>query len=130
MLIEIEHYYSVCILHCEGRFVAGPEMEYMQAKLDEIRKLVCAKLLVDFQDVTSIGSIGVTFIVAAYTSVVQPGGRFVLTGVNPRVRYVLDLTRISTVMPLASDLASGLALLGAESTVAPLGLSNCVSAKL
>ena len=58
---------------------------------------------------------GVTFIVAAWKSVMRrSGGRFVLTGVNPRVRLVLDLTRISTVIPLAPDLASGLAILGAE----------------
>jgi anti-anti-sigma factor len=119
MFIEVRQQYDgFCILHCEGALVPGPEMHYMQARLDEIGKLTCTRLLVDFQDVTAIGSMGVTFIVAAWKSVMRrPGGRFVLTGVNKRVRLVLDLTRISTVIPIASDLASGLAILGPEAAV-------------
>jgi anti-anti-sigma factor len=117
MLIEIEHYKGICILHCKGRFVAGPEMEYMcaKAKMDEIKKLACDTVLADFEDVGSLGSMGVTFIVGIYTSVMRrPGGRFVLAGVSPHVRHVLDLTRLSTIIPLASDLAAGLEILQAE----------------
>ena len=101
----------------------------MQAKLDEIKKLSCTRLLVDFRDVISIGSLGVSFILDAWKSVVrEPGGRFVLTAANPRVRRVLDLTRISSIVPLAPDLASGLVILGVEATVASPAFSNCVSA--
>jgi anti-anti-sigma factor len=115
MLIEIEQYDRVCILRCKGRFVAGPEMEYLETKLHDIKKLACTNVLADFQDVTCIGSMGVTFIVGVYTSVVRkPGGRFVLAGINPHVRHVLDLTRLSTVIPLTPDVASGLAVLRAE----------------
>lgn len=100
-------------------------MEYVQTKMDEIKKLACAKVLADFQDVTSIGSMGVTFIVAAYTSVMrQPEGRFVLAGVNPHVKHVLDLTHLSTLIPLASDLASGLAILRAQAPMASPSLSS------
>jgi len=112
MLIEIEQRDQVCILHCKGRLVAGPEMEYMQIKMDEIKRVACTKVLVDFHDVTSIGSMGVAFVVGIYTSVVRrPGGRFVLAGHNPLVLHVLDLTRLSTVIPLAPDLSAGLAML-------------------
>jgi anti-anti-sigma factor len=125
MHVEIEHDDRVCILHCKGRFVAGPEIEYLQTKLDEIQRLDCTQLLADFQDVTCIGSMGVTFIVVAYNSVMRrPGGRFVLAGVNPLVKHVLDLTRLSTIIPLACDLASGLAVLRAEAPVGPMALSS------
>jgi anti-anti-sigma regulatory factor len=40
-----------------------------------------------------------------------PGGRFVLIGANSRVREVLELTRLSTIIPLAADMSSGLAVL-------------------
>ena len=43
--------------------------------------------------------------------VAKPDGRFVLVGAQQRVREVLDLTRLSSILPLASDMASGLALL-------------------
>ena len=112
MLIEIEQKDRMCILRCKGRFVAGPEMEYMQTKLDDIKRLACIRVLVDFQDVTSIGSMGVTFIVGVYTSVARkPGGRFVLAAANPLVQHVLHLTGLSTVLPQSPDVASGQAAL-------------------
>jgi anti-anti-sigma factor len=96
-------------------------MEYMQTKLDEIKRLVCIKVLADFEHVTAIGSMGVAFVVGIYTSVMRkPGGRFVLAGVTPLVYHVLDLTRLSTVIPLAPDLASGLAGLRTEAAVQPI----------
>lgn len=131
MSIEIQDKYDcVYVLHCEGSLVPGPELEYLQTRLDEIKRLACTRLLIDFQDVAAIGSIGVTFIVGAYSSVTgQPGGCIVLTGVNQYVRQVLDLTRLSTLIPLASDLAAGLAILRAEPPLPSLSLSNCSTAK-
>jgi anti-anti-sigma regulatory factor len=50
-------------------------------------------------------------VVAIYTSVSNSGGRFVLVGALPLVQKVLDLTRLSTVIPIAPDLGSGLSQL-------------------
>jgi anti-anti-sigma factor len=126
MVIEIEQQYDgVCILRCKGPFLPGPDLTYMQTKMDEVKRLTCSKVLVDFQDVASIGSMGASFIVGVYTTVMkQAGGRFVLTGFNPCVRHVLDLTGLSSVIPMASDLASGLSILRAEAPMAPLALSG------
>jgi len=121
MQIDIEQGDRVCILHCKGRLVVGPEMDYLQTKMDEIKRLACINVLADFQEVTAIGSMGVAFVVGIYTSVLRrPGGRFVLAGINPLVLHVLDLTRLSTVIPLAPDLASGLALLRADAPMGPM----------
>ena len=112
LLIEIEQSGDVCIVHCKGRFVPGPEMGYMQSKMDDIRRLASAKVLADFRHVTSIGSVGITFNIAIYNFVMlKPGGRFVLAGAGPRVRRVLELTRLNTVIPMTPDLPSGLAVL-------------------
>jgi len=120
MLIEIEQHDRYCILRCKGRFVAGPEMEYMQTKMEDIKRLVCIKVLADFQDVAAIGSMGVAFIVGVYTSVIRkPSGRFVLAGAGAPIQHVLDLTGLSTVIPQASDLASGLAMLRADAPMDP-----------
>jgi anti-anti-sigma factor len=116
MFVGIERHERICILRCVGRFVSGPQIEYMQSKLNEVKRLRCTHVLADFRGVSAIGSMGVGFLVGIYTSIVsQTGGRFVLAGANPLVRTVLDLTRLDTVIPLAPDLASGLKLLGAES---------------
>ena len=114
VLIEIELNDHICVLRCHGPFVSGRETEYMQTKLDEIKRMACTRVLADFEHVSSIGSMGVGFLVGAYTSVVKkPGGRFLLAGASPSVRHVLDLTRLNTIIPQASDFPSGLALLSA-----------------
>ena len=115
LLIEVEHRDDVCILHLKGRVVTNADPELVHA-LDEIKSRNCYRLLVDLRDVLMIGSTGIGFLVGLYTSITKiPGGRFVLVGPNQRVRDVLDLTRLSTIIQLAPAMASGLAALQAES---------------
>ncbi|HTR38282.1 MAG TPA: STAS domain-containing protein [Bryobacteraceae bacterium] len=112
MTIEIEHSDDICILRCQGRFASGPDLEYMQARLEQIKVLGCRRLMVDFTEVSSIGSMGVGFLVAVFTSVIRNGGgRFVLAGAQPFVLQVLEITGLNTVIPLAPDVASGIAAL-------------------
>jgi anti-anti-sigma factor len=82
-------------------------------------------VLADFQQVTCIGSMGVAFIVGIYTSVIRkPGGRFVLAGAGPHVQHVLDLTRLSTVVPQAVDFASGLSILQSDAAAVPANVAT------
>ena len=111
MLIEVKQKDEVCFLRCEGRFVAGMDPEYLRAKTDEIKGLNCKKVLADFSDVSDVGSAGIGFIVGVYMSTRNSGGHFVLVGLRPGVREVFDLTRVSTAIPLAADIVSGLAIL-------------------
>lgn len=115
LFVGIEHHDRVCILRCEGRFVSGPQIEYMQSKLNDVKAMPCTHVLADLRGVTAIGSMGIGFLVGIYTSVVsKTDGRFVMVGANPLVRTVLRLTRLDTVIPLAPDLSSGLKTLGSH----------------
>ena len=115
LLIELEHRDDICILHLKGRVVTTADPELIHVT-DEIKSRNCYRLLVDLRDVLMIGSTGIGFLVGLYTSITKiPGGRFVLVSPNQRVRDVLDLTRLSTIIQLAPDMASGLAALHAES---------------
>ena len=112
MQIELNQIDDVCILRFEGRFTTGSDPESLRRRAEEIKQLNCGKVLVDFREVISIGSTAIGFIVAIYSSVTKtPEGRFVLVGAQPRVREVLDLTRLSSILPMADDVASGMALL-------------------
>jgi len=112
MLIELNQIDDVCVLRFEGRFTTGSDPEFLRGKAEELKRLACGKVLVDFREVVSVGSTAIGFIVAIYSSVTKmPGGRFVLVGAQPRVREVLDLTRLSTILPMAADIASGMAAL-------------------
>jgi anti-anti-sigma factor len=112
MLIELQQKDDIFVLRFQGRIATGADLEYLTNKLEEVRNRRSDKVLADFREVTSIGSTGIGFVVGVYTSVVKmPGGRFVLIGANPRVREVLELTRLSTIISLADDMNSGLAML-------------------
>jgi anti-anti-sigma factor len=115
MLIEIESQDDVCILRLKGRFVTATDLDYLREQTDEIKIRNCGKLLVDLSEVSSIGSTVIGFFVDLYTSTTKKAaGRFMLAGANSRVREVLDLTRLSTLIPLAADTVSGLAVLRGE----------------
>jgi anti-anti-sigma factor len=111
MIVEFDQQNDVCVVRFKGRLVSDQDREYLVAKWDEIKKLNRGKVLADFREVPSIASMGIGFVVAIYTSVSNSGGRFVLVGALPLVQKVLDLTRLSTIIPIAPDLASGLSQL-------------------
>jgi len=113
ILIEIERLRDVCLLRFKGRFHPGEHSEYLKAKMDEINTLRCTKVLADFEDVPAVGSTGLSFIVDLYRA---SSGRFVLVGAQPRVRKVLDITGLSTMIALAPDVESGLAVLYDENS--------------
>lgn len=118
MLIKIERQDDVCILHLSGRFATGADMEYLRAKSEEIRSALSAKVLVDLCEVPSMGSTAIGFVVGIYSSVTKnPGGRFVMVGAAPRVREVFDLTRLSEVIPWASDIPAGMAILHSATAI-------------
>ena len=117
MLIEIKQKDKICFVRCEGHLITA-DHEYLRAKKDEIKEANCKKVLADFSEVSDIGSAGIGFIVGVYTSTKNSGGRFVLVGLRPRVREVLDRMLVSTVIPLAADIASGLATLRDEGLAA------------
>jgi anti-anti-sigma factor len=119
VVIELERQDDVCILALKGRFGTGADPERLQFKAEEVKGQGLSKVLIDVRVLSSIGSTGIGFVVGIYTSVIKnPGGRFVLVGANRRVREAFDLTRLSMVLPMAPNLASGLALLHGESPMA------------
>jgi hypothetical protein len=50
MFVDIELFHGVCVLHCKGRFVSGPEIDYMQSKLNDVKTMACTKVLADLLD--------------------------------------------------------------------------------
>ena len=76
MVIDFEQHEDVGILRIHGRLASGSDVDYLSNKASEIRELRCTKLLVDLNEVPSIGSMGIGFVVGLYTSIHKvPGGR-------------------------------------------------------
>jgi anti-anti-sigma factor len=108
MHIKIDRQDDVCVLRVKGSILPGTASDYLRRKQDEIVKRNCDKVLADFREVPSIGSTGLAFILTVFENC---AGRFVLGAPQRLVRQALDLTRLTAVVPMAADLASGLAAL-------------------
>jgi anti-anti-sigma factor len=119
MVIDIEERDGICIILPKGRLVVSTDWEYLRSKSDEIRNRNHRKVLADLAEVDYIDSTVISFLVGIYTSVTaRSNGRFVLSGANHRVRHILDLTRLSSVIQIAGDRESGMAILLAETASA------------
>ena len=111
MVIEVRQENDVCVLRIEGRLAAGEDLEYLNAKAAELKRLNRGKVLIDLRDMPYIGSTGIGFLVGLFTTVTMNSGKFVLMGMQPRVEELFHLTRLNTIIPSAPDMASGLASL-------------------
>jgi hypothetical protein len=102
----------------EGHFITA-DQEYLRPKKDEIKRANYKKVLADFSDVSDIGSAGIGFYRRRLHVRQELRWAFRTRGdTTPRVREVLDITRVSTVIPLAADIASGLVTLCDEGLAA------------
>src|SRR5579863_7617378 len=112
--IDLEQQGEVCLIRCRGRLVAGLAEEYVRARIEDIKRLNCRHVVADLCEVPSIGSVGVAFLAGVYTCVVKDScGRFVVAGAAPLVKRALELTKLSTVIPLVPDLKTALEILRA-----------------
>jgi anti-anti-sigma factor len=111
LFLEIEQRDGICIVRISGRLATGADADYVANKAQAIRTMGCRRLIVDIQELDSVGSAGLGFFVDLHTHITKAtDGLFVLAGPSPRVLEVLTLTGLSAVIPLAADLATGLAL--------------------
>jgi anti-sigma B factor antagonist len=106
MKVHFETAGDICTLRLEGRFATGQDSEYLRVKTEELKKAGCRHIIADFSKVSYIDSTGIGFLIAIYTSVLRDRGEFVLSAPNRRVRDVLDLTKLSSILTLYENEAA------------------------
>lgn len=111
LTIETDKDSGMCVVRISGALRSGADDVYVQAKVQEVKAMGCTKLMLDLRELHSTGSSGMGFFVDLYTSLTRAGGRMVLAGPSKLVREVLDLTRLSTVIPIVDDLSAARAFL-------------------
>ena len=123
MVVELEIADDICIVRLKGRFSTGLDKTYLRDKTEEIKASGRSRIMVDFSSVSYIDSTGLGFLIGIYTSIVRNhNGMFVLANTNPRVKEVLQLTRLISVFPLYPDETSALeALRQGRKAAAPQG---------
>jgi anti-sigma B factor antagonist len=102
MRLESQIHDGVCILRLQGRFVTGSDAALVSAR-NSLEEAGIAKAVIDLRDVPYIDSTGLAFVVELHKSLASRGGQLFLADANPRVREVLEITRIGEIVPLFAD---------------------------
>ena len=85
------------ILDLRGRIVLGEETESLR---NEIKRLLDAghtRIVLNLEDVIYVDSVGLSTMVACYTSARKQGAELKLLKLTKRIRDLLQITRLSTV---------------------------------
>jgi len=94
---------GVILLDLRGRITLGPETEALRTKLRSLRQEGCHRIILDLGQVTYIDSVGLSTLIAGYTSARNAGGNMKLLHLPPGVHQLLQITRLSTVFEIYDD---------------------------
>lgn len=97
---------GVTVVDLSGRLTLGPEVEVLRAALLAAVDRGERRLLVNCGGLTYIDSAGVGELVSAYSAVVRRGGELKLLNPSGRLREVLQITRLDTLIPTCDDEAT------------------------
>jgi anti-sigma B factor antagonist len=87
----------------------GPlTMENVQPFLNAVRREGAPTMILDFSGVPYLDSSGLGSLVSAYTSCSKAGRRVALTGINQRVRKVLEITKVEQIFLMFPTLSDAL----------------------
>jgi anti-sigma B factor antagonist len=89
--------------------VASPRL---REEIDRLRAKDRPRLVLDLEEVTFIDSSGLSALVRLLKQVRDQGGRLGLAALQPPVRRVFDLTRLSLAFDLHDDVAAALRAAG------------------
>ena len=97
---------GVMLVDLRGRITLGPETEALRFKLKELLKAGHHRIILNLGEVTYLDSVGLSSLVAGYTSSRNAGGNLKLLHLPRGVHHLLQITRLSTVFEIYEDLQS------------------------
>lgn len=98
---------GIMLVNLRGRITLGPETEALRTKLKQLLKAGQQRIILNLEEVTYVDSVGLSSLVAGYTSARSMGGELKLLHLPRGVQQLLQITRLSTVFDIYEDLASG-----------------------
>jgi anti-sigma B factor antagonist len=98
---------QVVVLRCQGRIVAGAEVNALQTQLDK-HTVLRKRVVLNLAEVDYIDSSGVGALVRAYGVLRSSGGGLKLCQLSPFVLQVLEVTHLNSVLPTYSTEAEAI----------------------
>lgn len=97
---------GIMLVDLRGRITLGPETEALRTKLKELLNAGQLRIILNLGEVTYLDSVGLSTLVAGYTSARNVGGNLKLLHLPRGVQQLLQITRLSTVFEIYEDLAA------------------------
>jgi anti-sigma B factor antagonist len=88
---------GVVVLDLRGRITLGEETEALREKVKNLVEAGHTRLILNLEEVNYVDSVGLSTLVASYTSARRQGGDVKLLKLTKRIHDLLQITRLSTV---------------------------------
>ena len=98
LTLSTRHVGSVYVIQCTGRIVLGEEERILDDTLNHAEHIF-SKVVVNLSGVTRLDSMGLGMFARHSTRLAKRGGAIHLAGSPPFVTDLLDLTRMSSIIP-------------------------------
>jgi len=95
---------GVMVLDLRGRITLGEETEALRARVKRLVEAGHSRIILNLDEVNYIDSVGLSTLVASYTSARLQGGDLKLLHLTTRVHDLLQITRLSTVFEIYDSL--------------------------
>ena len=98
LTLSTRHIGSVYVIQCTGRIVYGEEERTLDAALEHAERGF-SRVVLDLSGITRLDSMGLGLLARHATRLAKRGGAIHLAGSPPFVTTLLDLTRMSAIIP-------------------------------
>jgi anti-sigma B factor antagonist len=93
----------ISVLSVQGKLVLGDSARAFRDAVDELLKAGNQQIVINLSGVPFADSAGLGAIAVNFSSVKTAGGRLAMAETQPAVRYLMELTKLTTLIPLYSS---------------------------
>jgi anti-sigma B factor antagonist len=95
---------NLMLLDLRGRITLGEETEALRNRIKQLVEAGHTRIILNLEGVSYIDSVGLSTLVASYTSARKQGGDVKLLHLTAQVHDLLQITRLSTVFEIYDSL--------------------------
>jgi anti-sigma B factor antagonist len=107
---------GVMVLDLRGRITLGEETEALREKVKSLVEAGYTRLILNLEEVLYVDSVGLSTLVASYTTARRQGGDVKLLRLTKRIHDLLQITRLSTVFETFDSLEEATRSFGEAAT--------------
>lgn len=107
---------GVTVVTASGRIVFGEEANALRREVKPLVQGGAAAVVIDLTDVAYVDSGGIGALVGLYTTARAGGGELKLAAANPKVKHVLEITKLADILGIFPTVEQAVATLKRSAT--------------